>query len=219
MGDTVVLAFDPTGRLAGDALAAAGLRPGCGRCHSRCCSHGAQVVTEVADSAWGDRGGRMWDPFGNIWWVVSRIEDVAPDQVWERMLEPKYAEAMRTAPGDAGCHAEGPGFRGGECPAAHGPLALSGLVVLTASWALPAQQRDSWQTGSRPRPPVTARSFAWRPPVDSAHSETISKTDNRSVGLVRWWRTRPPLSRLSPASRRRRLLACCSVSVLERADW
>ncbi|MEV0504009.1 VOC family protein, partial [Streptomyces spectabilis] len=59
--------------------------------------HGARVVTEVSDSAWGDRGGRVRDPFGNIWWVVSRQEDVAPDEAWQRMSEPKYAESMRVA--------------------------------------------------------------------------------------------------------------------------
>ncbi|MFD8144043.1 VOC family protein [Streptomyces sp. NPDC059708] len=43
-------------------------------------AHGATVVTGVTDSAWGDRGGRVRDPFGNIWWVMSRTEDVAPEE-------------------------------------------------------------------------------------------------------------------------------------------
>ncbi|WP_306311482.1 VOC family protein [Streptomyces hydrogenans] len=95
VGDTVVLAFDrrpdwpATPSLlrvyVPDAATAAAVL------------HGAEVITEVADSAWGDRGGRVRDPFGNIWWVTSRVEDVAPDVAWERMSEPKYAEAMRTA--------------------------------------------------------------------------------------------------------------------------
>ncbi len=58
-------------------------------------AHGAQVVTELSDSAWGDRGGRVRDPFGNIWWVTGRVEDVGPDLAWRRMSEPKYAESMR----------------------------------------------------------------------------------------------------------------------------
>jgi hypothetical protein len=60
-------------------------------------AHGARVITEADDSAWGDRGGRVRDPFGNIWWVVSRGEQVPPDQVWARMSEPRFADAMRTA--------------------------------------------------------------------------------------------------------------------------
>ncbi|MFJ8077257.1 hypothetical protein ACIQ7Q_25830 [Streptomyces sp. NPDC096176] len=39
----------------------------------------------------------MLDPFGNLWWVTSRIEDVAPDVAWQRLSEPKYAESMRIA--------------------------------------------------------------------------------------------------------------------------
>jgi hypothetical protein len=60
-------------------------------------AHGARIVTEAADSAWGDRGGRIRDPLGNIWWVMSQVEQVTPERTWQRMSEPKYAEAMRTA--------------------------------------------------------------------------------------------------------------------------
>ncbi|MEU7697489.1 VOC family protein [Streptomyces sp. NPDC039028] len=97
VGDTVVLAFD---RRPDWPVMPALLRvyvPDADAAVAAAVAHGAQVVTEVADSAWGDRGGRVRDPFGNIWWVVSRGEDVDPDVAWERMYEPKYAEAMRTA--------------------------------------------------------------------------------------------------------------------------
>jgi uncharacterized glyoxalase superfamily protein PhnB len=97
VGDTVVLAFDRRPDWPAmpsllrvyvcdaDAAMAAAV------------AHGARVITEADDSAWGDRGGRVRDPFGNIWWVVSRGEQVPPDQVWPRMSEPRYAAAMRTA--------------------------------------------------------------------------------------------------------------------------
>ncbi|APU42187.1 MULTISPECIES: VOC family protein [unclassified Streptomyces] len=97
VGDTVVLAFD---RRSDWPVMPSLLRvyvPDADAAMAAAVAHGAQVVTEIADSAWGDRGGRVRDPFGNIWWVVSRVEEVAPDRAWERMLEPKYAEAMRTA--------------------------------------------------------------------------------------------------------------------------
>jgi uncharacterized glyoxalase superfamily protein PhnB len=58
---------------------------------------GGKVVTPLSDSAWGDRGGRVRDPLGNIWWVVQHVEDVAPDVMVARMSEPAYAEAMRVA--------------------------------------------------------------------------------------------------------------------------
>ncbi|MFJ8017285.1 VOC family protein [Streptomyces sp. NPDC096339] len=97
VGDTVVLAFD---RRPGWPTMPALLRiyvPDADTAMAAAVAHGATVVTEVTDSAWGDRGGRVRDPFGNIWWVMSRNEDIAPDQAWQRLSQPKYAQAMRIA--------------------------------------------------------------------------------------------------------------------------
>ncbi|MFC9792872.1 VOC family protein [Streptomyces sp. NPDC127584] len=97
VGDTVVLAFD---RRPDWPVMPSLLRvyvPDADAAMAAAVAHGARVVTEVADSAWGDRGGRVRDPFGNIWWVVSRVDEVDPDRAWERMYEPKYAESMRMA--------------------------------------------------------------------------------------------------------------------------
>ena len=97
VGDTVVLAFDrrPDWPVlpsllrvwVADADAA----------FDAAVSAGAVVVTELSDSAFGQRGGRVRDPFGNIWWVVSQIEDVPEDVMWRRLSEPRYADSMRTA--------------------------------------------------------------------------------------------------------------------------
>ncbi|MFJ6405698.1 VOC family protein [Streptomyces hydrogenans] len=97
VGDTVVLAFDRRPDWPAMPSLLRIYVPDADAAMAAAVLHGAEVVTEVADSAWGDRGGRVRDPFGNIWWVTSRVEDVAPDVAWERMSEPKYAEAMRTA--------------------------------------------------------------------------------------------------------------------------
>ncbi|MFE6709781.1 VOC family protein [Streptomyces sp. NPDC057695] len=97
VGDTVVLAFD---RRPDWPVMPSLLRvyvPDADAAMAAAVAHGARVITEVADSAWGDRGGRVRDPFGNIWWVVSRVDEVDPDRAWERMYEPKYAESMRMA--------------------------------------------------------------------------------------------------------------------------
>jgi len=97
VGDTVVLAFDRRPDWPATPSLLRVYVPDADAATAAAVLHGAEVITEVADSAWGDRGGRVRDPFGNIWWVTSRVEDVAPDVAWERMSEPKYAEAMRTA--------------------------------------------------------------------------------------------------------------------------
>ncbi|GAA3877978.1 VOC family protein [Streptomyces lacrimifluminis] len=97
VGDTVVLAFD---RHADWPVMPSLLRvfvADAEKAFSRAVAAGGQVVTAMSDNAFGQRGGRVKDPFGNIWWVVSHVEDVAEDEMWRRLQDPVYAEAMRVA--------------------------------------------------------------------------------------------------------------------------
>lgn len=97
VGDTVVLAFD---RHADWPAMPSLLRvfvADADRAFSLAVAAGSQVVTPVADDAFGQRGGRIKDPFGNIWWVVSRVEEVLEDEMWRRLQDPMYAEVMRVA--------------------------------------------------------------------------------------------------------------------------
>lgn len=50
-------------------------------------SAGAQVDTPLADMFWGDRYGRLKDPFGHSWSVATHKEDVAPAEMSRRMQE------------------------------------------------------------------------------------------------------------------------------------
>ncbi len=97
VGDTVVLAFDrrPEWPVMPSLLRV--FVPDADAAFARATAAGADVVTELGTSAFGQRGGRVKDPFGNIWWVVSHVEDVAEDVMWERMQDPVYAEQMRVA--------------------------------------------------------------------------------------------------------------------------
>jgi PhnB protein len=56
---------------------------------------GATSVTEMTNMFWGDRVGRVRDPFGNIWWIQTRIEDVDPEEMARRAQEQTYSAAMR----------------------------------------------------------------------------------------------------------------------------
>ncbi|MEU1253719.1 VOC family protein [Streptomyces chartreusis] len=97
VGDTIVLAFD---RHADWPTMPSLLRvfvADADEAFSQALAAGGQVVTAVAENAFGQRGGRIRDPFGNIWWVVSCVEDVSEDDIWERLQDPKYAESMRVA--------------------------------------------------------------------------------------------------------------------------
>ncbi|MFI6343954.1 VOC family protein [Streptomyces sp. NPDC050560] len=70
---------------------------------------GAVVVTPPLTQASGQRGSRVRDPFGNIWWITATVEDVAPDEVFRRLSDPGYAEAMQEAQKSLDRELGGPG--------------------------------------------------------------------------------------------------------------
>jgi PhnB protein len=50
-------------------------------------SAGAKVDMPLADMWWGDRYGRLTDPFGHSWSLATHKEDVAPEEMKKRMKE------------------------------------------------------------------------------------------------------------------------------------
>ncbi|HWC99425.1 MAG TPA: VOC family protein [Candidatus Sulfopaludibacter sp.] len=55
--------------------------------YNQAVSAGAQVEQPLQDMFWGDRYGRLKDPFGHSWAVATHIEDVAPAEMTKRMQE------------------------------------------------------------------------------------------------------------------------------------
>lgn len=55
---------------------------------------GATVVTELTHLFWGDLVGRVGDPFGNLWWIQQRIEEVTPEEMERRMSDKTFTDAM-----------------------------------------------------------------------------------------------------------------------------
>jgi PhnB protein len=53
--------------------------------YRRALQAGATSLAEPADQFWGDRTGAVQDPFGNRWWIATRIEDVSPEELGRRM--------------------------------------------------------------------------------------------------------------------------------------
>lgn len=45
---------------------------------------GATAMTPPADMFWGDRHGKLADPFGHQWGIATHVEEVSPEQVRER---------------------------------------------------------------------------------------------------------------------------------------
>jgi PhnB protein len=48
---------------------------------------GAEVIYPLADQFYGERGGRLRDPFGHQWMLSQRIEDVSPEEMARRVAE------------------------------------------------------------------------------------------------------------------------------------
>ena len=48
---------------------------------------GAKITMPVADMFWGDRYGRLEDPFGHSWSVASHVRDVRPEDMQQAMRQ------------------------------------------------------------------------------------------------------------------------------------
>jgi PhnB protein len=54
---------------------------------NRAVSAGAKVDMPLADQFWGDRYGKITDPFGHQWGLAQHVEDVAPAEMQRRSEE------------------------------------------------------------------------------------------------------------------------------------
>lgn len=45
---------------------------------------GSKVLMPVADMFWGDRQGKVKDPFGHEWSIATRVEDLKPEEIARR---------------------------------------------------------------------------------------------------------------------------------------
>ncbi|GGT38786.1 VOC family protein [Streptomyces purpureus] len=67
--------------------------------HRRAVEAGGTSVTEVTHLYFGDRVGRVRDPFGNLWWIQTHVEDVEEGELDRRLSDPEFTEAMRYVTG------------------------------------------------------------------------------------------------------------------------
>lgn len=52
---------------------------------ARAVAAGAKITMPVADMFWGDRYGKLEDPFGHHWSVATHIRDVSPEEMQQAM--------------------------------------------------------------------------------------------------------------------------------------
>jgi hypothetical protein len=69
----------------------------CDEAHRGALRAGATTVTELSTNAWGDRGSRIRDPWGNIWWVQTHVEDVPEEEVARRMEDERFLADLRAS--------------------------------------------------------------------------------------------------------------------------
>jgi PhnB protein len=48
---------------------------------------GARVIMPVTDMFWGDRFGKLADPFGHHWGIATHKEDLTPQEIQKRQAE------------------------------------------------------------------------------------------------------------------------------------
>jgi uncharacterized glyoxalase superfamily protein PhnB len=56
----------------------------CDAVFRRAVDAGAMVVNEPTNQFYGDRSGGVKDPSGNMWWISTHVEDVAPEELKRR---------------------------------------------------------------------------------------------------------------------------------------
>lgn len=52
--------------------------------YKRALESGATSVMEPANQFYGDRNAGIQDPAGNFWWIATRVEEVAPEEMKKR---------------------------------------------------------------------------------------------------------------------------------------
>jgi uncharacterized glyoxalase superfamily protein PhnB len=53
---------------------------------TRAVAAGAQIDMALEDQFWGDRYGKVTDPFGHQWGIATHVEDVAPEEIGKRAV-------------------------------------------------------------------------------------------------------------------------------------
>jgi PhnB protein len=66
---------------------------------NRAVKAGAQATMQPTNMFWGDRYGKLTDPFGHQWGIATHVEDVAPAEMQRRSEE--FSKQMAKAAGQS----------------------------------------------------------------------------------------------------------------------
>ena len=62
---------------------------------NRAVSAGAKVLMPLADQFWGDRYGKLADPYGHEWAIATHLEDLTPEEMKKRQAVAMAQMAQR----------------------------------------------------------------------------------------------------------------------------
>ena len=94
IGDSVILAFDSRPHWPDTPAFLRVYVDDADAAYAAALAAGATSVSALDNSAWGDRGARVQDPLGNLWWIMTRLEDLDAAEIERRATEQRYIEAL-----------------------------------------------------------------------------------------------------------------------------
>jgi PhnB protein len=95
IGDSVIMMFDSKRNWPTTPAFIRLYVENCDAIYKQAIQSGARSVTEPTSMPWGDRVARVRDPLGNVWWIMTRMENVSPEEIEKRSTEKKYIDAMK----------------------------------------------------------------------------------------------------------------------------
>jgi PhnB protein len=99
IGDSVVMMFDAKEEWPDTPAFLRLYVEDCDATYQQAMDSGATPVTRPTNMPWGDRCCRVRDPLGNLWWIMTRIEDVSPEEMEKRWGQKEYIDAMEYVQG------------------------------------------------------------------------------------------------------------------------
>ncbi|MGH8879018.1 MAG: VOC family protein [Stackebrandtia sp.] len=95
IGDAIVMSFDIDPASPDFPALTRLFVPDASQAAARAVDAGCVLVTEPTELFWGDKVGRVRDPWGNLWWLQERVAEVDPDEMAQRAADPEHLAAMK----------------------------------------------------------------------------------------------------------------------------